>query len=82
MPRPAPRRRVICGSSSLIPVICKVLEKINGRMLTAALNDFAVMNASLPNAGSSAMEMLSAETLPENSEKLRSPTLTCRRERR
>jgi len=36
-----PRGRAICGSTSLIPVMCKVLEKISGLMSTPALHDFS-----------------------------------------
>ncbi len=56
---------VICGSSSVMPVTCSVLEKTSGITSTPALSDFAVTKGSLLNAGSSAMEMLSADTVPE-----------------
>ena len=58
--------------------MCSVFEKMSGITSTPALKDFAVTNGSLLNAESSAMEMLSAETVPENTEKLRFPTFTCR----
>jgi hypothetical protein len=53
------------------------LEKINGMSSTPTFSDFAVTNGNFPNAGSSAMAILSAPTLPDRIDKLRSPTVTC-----
>ncbi len=58
-----------------MPVTCRVLEKISGMISTPTLSDFAVTNGSLLKAGSSAIVMLSADTLPENIERLRLPNL-------
>ena len=69
-------RSVICGCSSVISVTRISLEVMSGMTSTPTLRDFAVTNGVLPNAGSSAMEMLSAETLPVRIDRLRFPTLT------
>src|SRR5437667_3068443 len=67
----------ICGESSVMSVTLIFLEKINGISSTPTFSDFAVTNGDFPNAGSSAMAILSAPTLPERIDKLRSPTVTC-----
>ena len=69
--------KAICGESSVMFVTLIFLEKINGISSTPTFSDFAVTNGDFPNAGSSAMAILSAPTLPERIDKLRSPTVTC-----
>src|ERR1700690_3306059 len=74
----ASRSNAISGLSSVMSVTCKVLEKINGITSTPTFSDLARMKGSLLNAGSSAIERSSAETVPERMERLRLPTLTSR----
>src|SRR6266700_540525 len=70
--------RLISGCFKVISVTFRVLEKISGIISTPTLKDLACTNGDLLKVGSSAMEMLSAEKLPENSERDRLPTLTGR----
>src|SRR6266567_641545 len=70
--------RLISGCFNVSSVTLSVLEKISGIISTPTFSDFASTKADLLNAGSSAMEMLSADTLPESSDSERFPTLTCR----
>src|SRR5580765_1993629 len=63
--------RLISGCCKVSSVTFKVLEKISGIISTPTLSDLACTNGDLLKAGSSAMEMLSAETLPESSERER-----------
>src|SRR5271167_1452231 len=58
---------VICGSSRVREVMCSVLEKTSGIISTPTLSDLAVTNGFLLYPGSSAIEMLSADTVPEKS---------------
>ena len=51
-------------------VTCKVLEKISGITSTPTFKDLARIKGSLLNAGSSAIERSSAETLPDRMERL------------
>src|SRR6266478_4617909 len=74
----ASRSKAISGLSSVISVTCKALEKIRGITSTPTFSDLARMKGSLLNAGSSAIDKSSAETLPERMERLRLPTLTSR----
>src|SRR6185369_2484181 len=74
----ASRSRAISGLSSVISVTCSFFEKISGITSTPTFRDLARMKGSLLNAGSSAIERSSAETLPERIERLRLPTLTSR----
>ena len=70
--------RVISGRSSVRSVTCRVLEKTSGIISTPTFRSLARTKASLLNAGSSAIERFSAETLPDKIERLRFPTLTSR----
>src|SRR5271169_676030 len=68
--------RLISGCRSVTSVTFSVLEKISGIISTPTLRDFACTNADLLNSGSSAMEMLSADTPPESRDSDRFPTFT------
>ena len=70
--------RLISGWFRVRWVTCSVFVKISGISSTPTLRDFAWTNGDLLKAGSSAMEMSSAATLPVNSESERFPTLTGR----
>src|SRR6267143_1016933 len=70
--------KVISGWSSAMSVTRSSLEVIKGMISTPTFRDFAVTNGVVPNAGSSAIAMLSAVTVPVRRERLRLPTLTWR----
>src|SRR6516162_6734768 len=69
---------VICGCSRVMSVTLSCLDVIRGMSSTPTFNDFAVTNGAVPNAGSSAIAILSAVTEPLRIDKLRFPTLTWR----
>src|ERR1700722_14950489 len=70
------RTRLICGWLSVSLVTLSALEKISGISSTPTLSDFACTKALWLNAGSSAIEISSAFTAPENSESDKLPTFT------
>src|SRR5450755_2492531 len=70
--------RLISGCFKVSSVTFRVFEKISGISSTPTLSDLACTKADLLNTGSSAIEMSSADTLPENSDSERFPTLTGR----
>src|SRR5581483_889313 len=72
------RRRVTCGRVSVRSRTSSVLEKISGTIFTPTSRASALMKGALPNEGSSSMAMLSADRLPDHSDRLRFPTVTLR----
>src|SRR6266496_169933 len=68
----------ICGWSSTRSLTLSFLEKISGTSSTPICRLLACTKGSLLNAGSSAIERSSAETLPESMDKPRFPTFTSR----
>src|SRR6267143_650062 len=72
------RTRLICGPSRARSVTCSVLDKISGINSTPTFKDFACTKGDWLKAGSSAIEILSAVTPPESSDRDRFPTFTCR----
>src|SRR5438270_3309825 len=72
------RSRLTWGCESVSSVTCSVFEKTNGIISTPTLRACALMKGELLKAGSSAMAMLSAARLPDQSERLRLPTVTFR----
>ena len=68
----------ISGWFNVNSVTFSVFEKISGIISTPTFSDFACTNGDWLNEGSSAIEMSSALTLPENNESDRFPTFTGR----
>src|SRR5262249_42407711 len=70
--------RAISGWSMVKYVTTSLRAVTNGQISAPTCNDFAWMNAGLPNAWSSETERSSAVTSPARSESFRLPSLTSR----
>ena len=67
-----PLSSVIDGSSNVRPVMFSCFEKMSGINSTPIFKLFAVRKGDVLNAGSSAMRIFAAETLPLKIDKLKS----------
>src|SRR5215472_12088228 len=67
-----------CGRVRVISRISSVFERISGSIFTPTFNASALTNGVWLKAGSSAISILSAAKLPDQSDKFKLPTVTFR----